>query len=264
MDRDMSAEGRLHSDMEVQKDIRRGMTPEQALTQAFRNFGPLEKHKEEARDARGVSHIEALIHDLRYAARTLVKNPGFAALAIVTLALGIGANTAIFSVINAAYFSRYPLQEPERLLRVYGEDRGSGATQLGFSYPRFVFFRDHQTAFDQFAAVAYNGFTLEGRGDAEQIPGAAITSDFLGTFGARPLIGRFMRPDEETGGRVVVIGEAMWRTRFGASEAVLGQSLTLSGAVYTVIGVAPRLPAFWDADVWLPDPFVAPGLTREL
>jgi putative ABC transport system permease protein len=207
----------------------------------------------------------SVIQDVRYAMRTLGKARAFSALAIGTLAIGIGANAAIFSVVNAAYFSRYPLREPERLVRVYGEDRASGSRQLSFSYPRFLFFRDHQTVFASFAAANYNGVALERQQqETELVPGAAITSDFLTTFGAEPLIGRFMRPAEETGGRVVVLGERLWRASFNSDAAVLGGPLTLSGNVYTIVGVAPRLPAFWDADVWLPDPFVAPGLTREL
>ena len=264
LDRELDAEVRFHIEMETQKYIQDGMSPGDARLRALRNFGPMEKHKEESRDSRGVGRIEECIHDVRYAIRTLVKNPGFALLAIVTLGLGIGANTAIFSVMDGAYFSRYPLRAPERLLRVYGEDRERGTAQLGFSYPRFVFFREHQTMFESFAAIAFNGYTLEGRGEAEQVNGAAITSDFLDTFGAQPIIGRFMRPDEENGGGVVVLGEDLWRTRFGGRSDVLGESLTLSGTTYTVIGVAPRMPAFWDFDVWLPDPFVPPGLTREL
>jgi predicted permease len=264
LDRELDAEVRFHIEMETQKYIREGMTPHEARTRAFRNFGPIEKHKEEARETRGVMRFEELVRDVSYGTRTLIKHPGFALLAILTLGLGIGANTAIFSVMNAAYFSRYPLNEPERLLRVYGEDRQRGTTQLGFSLPRFECFREHQTSFSSFAAANYNGFALDGRNGAEQVPGASVTSDFFETFGASPLLGRFMRRDEELGGRVVVLGEEMWRGRFGASPGVLGQSLTLSGNIYTVIGVAPRLPAFWDADVWLPDPFVVPGLTREL
>jgi putative ABC transport system permease protein len=206
-----------------------------------------------------------MLQDVRHAVRTLAKARAFSALAIGTLAIGIGANAAILSVVNAAYFSRYPLREPDRLLRIYGEDPASGSRQLSFSYPRFRFFRDHQTAFAGVAAANYNGFALERHQQETQlVPGAAITSDFLTTFGAEPLIGRFMRPDEETGGRVVVLGERLWRASFDGDAAVLGRAITLSGTIYTVVGVAPRLPAFWDADVWLPDPFVVPGLSREL
>jgi predicted permease len=265
LDRELDAELRFHLEMEAEQYVAQGLTPDEARARAWRNFGPMVKHTEGARDQRGVGAIEQFVQDLRYGVRILVKHPGFALLSILTLGLGIAANTAIFSVIDAAYFSRYPLHEPDRLIRLFNEDRERGASQvITFSQPRYTFFRERQTSFAGLAAATYNGFTLENRGDAEQIPGASITSDFLTTFGASPLIGRFMRLDEEEGGRVVVLGEEMWRTRFGASAAVLGQPLTLSGTVYTIVGVAPRLPAFWDADVWLPDPFIVPGLTREL
>ena len=264
LDRELDAELRFHIEMETEKYVAQGLSPDEARARAWRNFGPLARHTEDTRDQRGVRAFEQLLQDVRYGLRILVKHPGFAALSVLTLGLGIGANTAIFSVIDAAYFARYPLRDPERLLRVYNDDRERGATQITFSLPRYAFFREHQTSFDGFAAGQYNGFALETRGEAEQVAGAWITSEFLTTFGASPIIGRFMRADEELGGRVAVLGEEMWRARFGASPNVLGQTLTLSGTVYTIVGVAPRLPAFWDADVWLPDPFVVPGLTREV
>jgi putative ABC transport system permease protein len=264
LDRELDAEMRFHLEMEAQKHIDRGLSTAEARARARRDFGPLVKHREAARDARGLTDMRELTQDIRYAVRTLTKNPGFSLLAVVTLALGIGANTVIFSIVDAAYFSRYPLREPDRLLRIYGEDRAGATAQLGFSLPRFEFFRDHQTTFASVAAANYNGFALENPTGAEQVPGAAVTSAFFETIGATPLIGRFMRPDEEVDSGVVVLGEQMWRTRFAASPSALGQVLTLSGAGYTIIGVAPRLPGFWDAAVFLPDPFVVPGLSREL
>jgi putative ABC transport system permease protein len=165
--------------------------------------------------------MQTVLQDLRYAWRTMIKARGFSSIAVATLALGIGASAAIASVVNAAYFSRYPLREPERLVRIYGEDRTSGSRQLSFSYPRFQFFRDHQAAFAGFAAANYNGVALEREADTQLVPAAAITSDFLTTFGAEPLVGRFLRRDEESGGGVVVLGE---RSGGGASTPIHGCS----------------------------------------
>ena len=208
--------------------------------------------------------MRELTGDFRYAARTLRTNPGFALVAILTLALGIGANTAIFSVVNAAFFARYPIDDPGRLVRVYGEDVPRNTRQLGFSLPKFEFFRQHQTAFSDLAAVNFNGFTLVRGAEAEQVAGAAITSNFLTTSGVRPIAGRFFHPHEETGVRLAVLGEEFWRERFAADPAVIGQTLTLSGQTYAIVGVAPRLPAFWDAQIWLTEPFEVPGFSREL
>src|SRR5688572_5609403 len=127
-------------------------------------------------------------YDLRHATRSAFKDPAVAVLAILTLALGIGATTAILSVVEAAYFSRYPLRDPNRLFRVYGEDRASGSAQLNFSYPRFLFFRDHQTSFESFAAVNATAVTIGGPDEVQLVAGSAMTSDFLTTFGAEPVI----------------------------------------------------------------------------
>ena len=113
LDRELNAEVRFHIEMETEQYVRQGMTPADARRHAFRNFGPMEKHKEETRDARGLMWVDELIQDVRYSIRAFTKSPGFAAIAIITLALGIGANTAIFSVINAAFFAPYGVRAPE-------------------------------------------------------------------------------------------------------------------------------------------------------
>ena len=123
LDRELNAEVRFHIDMETEKYVRQGMTPAEARRAGpCRNFGPMEKHKAETREARGTMWVDELAQDVRYSVRTFVKNPGFAVIAILTLALGIGANTAIFSVINAAFFAPYGVEAPEQLVRLWGQD----------------------------------------------------------------------------------------------------------------------------------------------
>src|SRR5215213_6892118 len=143
--------------------------------------------------------LKHLWQDLRFGVRVLWKHPGFAVVAVVTLALGIGASTAIYSVLYAAFFAKYPLNEPDRLLRVYGEDRGRSLSQLNMSVPKFQSVRDQQTVFSGLGAVNYNGFTLLDRGEPVQVNGAFATANFLQTFGAAPVLGRFFEPSEDNG-----------------------------------------------------------------
>ena len=264
LDRELNAEVRFHIEMETEKYVRQGMTPAEARRTAFRNFGPVEKHKEETRDARGLMWLDELIQDGRYSMRAFIKSPGFAAIAIVTLALGIGANTAIFSVIDAAFFAPYGVKEPERLVRLWGQDLKRNIPQLGFSVPKYELIRDQQTTFEALGAATPLAQTLllNGR-EPIQINGALATSSFLDAFGATAIAGRFFRGDEERGASVAVVGEDLWRTRFAADPAIVGRAITLDGAVYTVIGVSERLPAFWDADVWTTDPFRFPGIPED-
>ena len=264
LDRELNAEVRFHIEMETEKYVHQGMTPAEARRNAFRNFGPVEKHKEETRDARGLMWLETLIQDVRYSVRVFVKSPGFSAIAMFTLALGIGANTAIFSVINAAFFAPYGLQEPEQLVRLWGQDLKRGITQLGFSVPKYEVIREQQTSFESLGAMTQLAQTLllNGR-EPIQVNGALSTSSFLDDFGATPIAGRFFRADEERSTNVAVLGEDIWRTRFAADLSIVGRPITLDGNIYTVIGVAQRLPAFWDADVWTTNPFEYPGISAD-
>jgi predicted permease len=264
LDRELNAEVRFHIEMETEKYVRQGMTPAAARRHALRNFGPMEKHKEETRDARGLMSIDELIQDVRYSVRAFTKSAGFAAIAIGTLALGIGANTAIFSVINAAFFAPYGVKEPERLVRLWGQDLKRNILQLGFSVPKYEVIRDQQTSFESLGAATQLAQTLLLDGtEPIQINGALATSSFLEAFGARPMAGRFFRDDEERGANVAVLGEDIWRSRFAADPAIVGRGITLDGAAYTVIGVSERLPAFWDADVWTTNPFQFPGIPQD-
>jgi len=263
LDRELNAEVRFHIEMETEKYVRQGMTPAEARTRAVRNFGPMEKHKAETRQARGTMGFDELAQDVRYSLRTFIKNPGFAVIAVLTLALGIGANTAIFSVINAAFFAPYGVKAPEELVRLWGQDLKRNITQLGFSVPKYELIRDQQASFASLGAMTNLAQTLIVGSDPVQVNGALSTSTFLETFGATPITGRFFRADEERGANVAVLGEEIWRARFAADPSVVGRAITIDGGLYTVIGVAQRLPAFWDADVWTTNPFQYPGIPED-
>ena len=250
--------------METDKYVRDGMTRDEARRRALRNFGPMEKHKEETRDARGWMWLDELLQDVRYSLRTFAKSPGFAAIAILTLALGIGANTAIFSVINAAFFAPYGVKEPEHLVRLWGQDLKRNILQLGFSVPKYEVIRDQQTSFESLGAATFLPQTLLLNGtEPIQVNGSLTTSSFLDAFGATPIAGRFFRADEERGAAAAVIGEEIWRARFAADVNVIGRPVTVDGVAYTVIGIAPRLPAFWDADIFTTNPFQFPGIAED-
>ena len=208
--------------------------------------------------------MDGFLRDIRYAVRGLLRKPAFTLVAVVTLALGVGANTAIYSVMHAAFFASYPITNPDELLRVYGEDNGRNLQQLNLSVPKFRFVRDQQQVFSGLGAANYAGFTLLNDGEPTQIAGAFTTANFLQTFGASPILGRFFELQEEENAPVAVISETMWRERFSEDKAIIGKGLNLSGVSYTIVGIAPRLPAIWQADVWVTQPFQLPGVDRDL
>ena len=192
---------------------------------------------------------------LRHAFRVLRKSPGFTAVAVLTLALGIGANTAIFSVVNALLLRSLPLEQPGRLVFISATNPERGITGGGFSLAAFENLRDGNRSFTGVTAFCGDGFTLTGGADPEQIPAARVSPNFLDVLGARPLLGRSFQPAEgEAGSRpVVLIGNSLWKRRFGGDPGILGKSITLDQDVYSIIGVMPpdfSFP-FTGIDVWV-------------
>jgi putative ABC transport system permease protein len=199
-----------------------------------------------------------LLQDVRYAVRTLLKSPGFAAVAIVALALGIGANTAIFSVVKAVLLSPLPYPDPERLVWVRENNPSSNIFDEATSAPNYNDWRTQAQSFEGIAAFANTAMTLtDGTGEPERLPAVSASANFFQVVGVAPALGRGFLPEEETTGknRVVVISHGLWQRRFGASPQALGQTLTLSGNPYTVVGVAsadfkspargPKPPELW-------------------
>lgn len=207
--------------------------------------------------------MEVLLQELRLSVRSLLRTPAFAAIAIATLALGIGANTAIFSIIDATLLTRFSVREPDRVLRLYGQDLSRNIEQTNFSVPKFMALRAEQRVFESLGVANYGNAAVMGPEGAELIPGAHVSAGFFAALGATPLLGRDFLADEEEKSSVMLISERLWQQRFRGAPNVIGQSLTIDGANYTIIGVMPKLPGFWDGDIWLPDPFELPGLSRE-
>lgn len=202
-----------------------------------------------------------MMRNLRYALRVLLKNPGFSVVAIVTLALGMGANTAIFSVADALLLRPLPYAHAGRLVLVYAEKRDAAGAIQPFSYPHATFLNDKSRAFSGFAAFTDENFNLTGMGDPEQLTAARTSWNFFDVLGVRPSLGRAFLPAEDQPGTraVCLISHALWTRAFGARRDIVGQNITLDAAPYTIIGVLPRgfrfAPLGKDVDIWAPRVF---------
>jgi len=193
--------------------------------------------------------------DLRFTARTLRKSPGFALAAILTLALGIGANTAIFSVVNAVMLRALPFAAPDRLVWVAEKNDKLNLPYFAASVLNYLSWREIQHSFDQMGAVRQQSFNLTGRGEPQQFTGNEISPSMFGLLGIRPLLGRDFREgeDQPSSQPVVIIGEGLWKRRFGGEPSLLGRNLTLNGVSYTVVGIAPSSPGILSqGDLWTP------------
>jgi putative ABC transport system permease protein len=205
--------------------------------------------------------MERLFQDLRYGVRTLFKNPGFTLVAIITLALGIGANTAIFSVVNAVLLRPLPYNEPERIVRMYG--RFSQGNQASVSPPDFLDYRAQNHSFEEFAALRSTSYNLTGNSDPERIIGAEVTANFFQALGVKPVRGRVFLPEEEQAAQsqVAIISEGLWQRRFGADPAILDKSILLNGQNHVIVGViANQARLSEETDVWRPLTFDGPNM----
>src|SRR5207248_6811121 len=213
------------------------------------------------------------MNDLKFALRQLRKSPGFTLVAILTLALGIGLNTTIFSLVNDLFLRRLPFKEPSRIVHLDNGGKARGLVDVGISAPRYQLYRDGQTIFDGLAAensAAQNSspFTLTELGDPVQIFGGRVTSNYFDVLGVRPILGRTFLPEEEESADVAVVTKSFWQKRLGGDPNVIGRSITLDGAPHTIVGVLPNAPTQWFganpvAEVWSTKPFQLPGFSYE-
>jgi predicted permease len=250
----LDAEILFHIETQIRDHIAAGMTPEEARRRARLAFGGPEQIKEECRDARGVRWLEDLLHDLRYASRTLRRSPAFTAVAILSLALGIGANTAIFSLIDAVMLRMLPVEEPARLVQI---TRSWGTQPGSFSYPLFAQVRDHTRSFAGIFAQSDAGRReIAFHGAPETVDTEIVSDSYYSVLGVTPVAGRVFTPDDRAAGSapVAVVSYAYWKRRFGLDPSVMGAVFTLHGAVFTIVGVTP--PQFFGAS-----PGHAPELT---
>jgi putative ABC transport system permease protein len=195
------------------------------------------------------------LDDLRYAIRTLRKAPGFAAAATLTIALGIAATTLIFSVVNAAILRALPYREPGRLMRVAEKNDKLNLPLFATSVLNYLSWKEQTRSFESLAAIGYGSFNLVGRGEPEQYAGNTVSPSIFPVLGIQPVAGRAFREGEDRpgGARVAMIGEGLWRRRFGGDPSLIGATLSLNGIDYTLVGVAPAsLPLLTNGDVWIP------------
>src|ERR1041385_6054487 len=209
-----------------------------------------------------------MLADLRFAFRQLRKSPGFTLVAIGTLALGIGLNTTIFSLVNELFLRRLPFKEPSRIVHLDDGDKARDLADVGISAPRYQLYRDGQTIFDGFAAENSSPFTLTGLGEPVQIFGGRLTSNYFDVLGVRPILGRNFLPEEEESADVALVTKNFWQERLGGDPNVIGRSIILDGTPHTIVGVLPNMPARWFgantiAEVWTTKPFQIPGFTYE-
>jgi predicted permease len=204
--------------------------------------------------------------DLRFAIRQLLKSPAFTLLAVLTLALGIGMNTAIFSLIHDLFLRGLPFSDPDRLVIIQAEAKERNLEQLPMSVPRFWHFRDGQTVFSSLAADTGTGFIMTGIGDPVQLNGDNMTANYMETLGIRPILGRLFLPEEEMKTDVALVSANFWHNRLNSDPQVIGRSVTLNGVATTIVGVIPNPSVAWfgrDLEVITAKPFEVPGLTKE-
>lgn len=258
-------------EMAADEKLHQGMSRNEARRIVRLRHGSLEIAREEVRSAAWESLLETSWQDLRFAARMLRKSPGFTAVAVLTLALGIGANTAIFSVVSAVLLRPLPYANPSQLVFVSEAKADAGISGLGMSYPTFTKLQDDHRLFTGIAGFGAHALVLTGHGEPSELSTVAVTPEFLSILATEPLLGRvFVPADGQRGAApVAVLSENLWRSRFGADPEILGRSITLDMRPYTVIGVMPasfRTPFLNQTNqVWIPlaqDPLFSVWMTK--
>ncbi|HEY6659635.1 MAG TPA: ABC transporter permease, partial [Pyrinomonadaceae bacterium] len=286
LEQELDEELRFHLEQETEKNLARGMSMEEARWAALRSFGGVEQVKEKSRDARGIRWLEELWQDVRYGLRVLVQKRGFTLTVVITLALGIGANTAIFSLVNAVLLRELPFRDPDQVMWVWSTR--TDRDKAPFTLPDFLDYRDQNQTLDQIAAFSSIGLNLTGSEKAERLQGLRVSANLFDLLGVDAAAGRlFVAEDDEPARRhVAVLSYECWQKRFGGNPQTIGKALTLNGETYTVTGVLPARFTLPDreAEVAIPlspkvDPLrdarsstnflravarLKPGVTREL
>lgn len=256
-DSDLNDEIRSHIDMASKERLENGEDAQEARAAAMREFGNVALVKEVTREMWSGASLETFLQDLRYGGRMLAKSPGFALIAILTLALGIGINTAVFSIVNGVLLNPLRFPHPEQLVTLHESKPNFDAGSI--SYPNFRDWQKDNHTFSSVAVTRNTTFILTGHGQAEQIRGELISSDFFSILGIKPLLGRtFLEGEDQIGtAPIALLSESIWRQKFGADPHVLGQGITLDGKSYAIVGVIPAsfdllLASFRTAPVYVP------------
>src|SRR5256886_1161080 len=255
---ELDEELRFHFEQQVAKFIQSGLPPQEAKRRARLDFGGVEQLKEEHRDARGVTFIETVLQDIRYGLRTLAKSTGFTVVAMLTLALGIGANTAIFSYVNAWLIKPLPYPQADRLMVLETHDKKRGWTSEPFtSDTDFFDFQKQNTSFEQTVVWTDANFNLTGDGPPALVEGGRVSWNYFDTLGTKPILGRTFTPDDDRSGapHVAILSQGLWQSRYAGDPKILGRNIAIGGEAYTVVGVMPgtfQFPLMGLANLWTP------------
>ena len=253
---EMDAEIRFHIEAFAADLVRSGVSREEAMRRARIEFGGVERVKEEGREARGMHFLDEIRQDFRYGQRVLRKSPGFAVVAVLTLALGIGATTAIFSVVNAVLLRPLAIEDPSHVVLLQEQWKGSaGDVSVG----NFKDIKEQSSSFVQVSCSNNASFNLETQDIPERVDGEIATFNYFATFGVQPLVGRVFAADEDRPGQapVVVISERFWRTRLHADPSIVGKQIRVNGLPTAVVGVMPKSfdPLLSNSNLWVPSAF---------
>ena len=263
VDEELDEELQFHLEARTRYNLNAGMNADAAQHDARRRFGNAALAKERTHEMDIIMPLETIGRDLRYALRSLCKSPGFTAVAILTLAFGFGANTAVFTVVNGVLLRPLPFPEPGRLFLIsYQSKGGPFEAPPGLYDSDYLEYQRHNRAFEQIATFNEDSTTLTGAGDAARLPTAIVTSSFFSVLQVSPALGRAFLPEEERPGNnhVALLSDKLWRGRLGANPNIVGKTITLDGEQYAILGVMPAGFAFpYEAELWRP---LAVGVDR--
>jgi predicted permease len=241
LDRELNAEMVAHLELHVADNLRSGMTPEEARRNALLKLGGVEQTKESVRDRRGIPFLATVLQDLRFALRMLRKSPGFTMVAVLTLALGIGATTSIFSVVSAVLLRPLPFPNNDLLVRI--QETHPGSTNANLTDASYLDLQRESKSLTNTSAFRDWSFNLTGEAEPERVSGTWVSGSFFLALGVQPFLGRTIRAEDDQPGadnHVVVLSHALWQNRYGADPAILGKSLRISAENYRVLGVMPK------------------------
>ncbi|MDE3137388.1 MAG: ABC transporter permease [Acidobacteriota bacterium] len=253
-ERELAAELENHLALHIEDNLRAGMTAEESRRQALIKLGGLEQAKELYRERRGITFLETLWQDFRYGARMLRKSPGFTAVAVFTLALGIGANTAIFTLVKEALLQPLPVRAANRLVVIWVNNSKAGWSRMGPTGQDYLDWREESRSFEDLFLFEHGSGTVTGGGEPEQVAGLRVTTNFGDFFGIKPILGRTFRVDE-AGARhnLAILAYRYWQRRYGGDPSVVGRGITLNGEPYTIIGVLPpEMNTLFPTDIVVP------------
>jgi predicted permease len=274
-EKQLDSELRFHLERQIADYIAAGMSPNEASRRARLDFGSSEGIKEDCRESRRSNVTETLLQDMHFGLRILRKNPGFTLAAITTLALGIGANTAIFTVLNSVVLRPLPYRDPSRLALVWTGSAQNRQARFPASGPQLTYLREHNRLFEDVGAIWASTGTLAGLAEPEQLKAGNVTSNFFQIFGVTPQLGRdFAETDQHQGAPpILILSDSLWRSHFAADPGAIGRSVRYQGGLFTIVGVMPRgfelifpgdasVPP--DLQAWTPFPYDLHQLPRDL